>query len=177
MDNFNIEEEVWKDIKGFEGRYQISSFGRVRSVDRIIKNSLGYSSSVKGQPIKLLITGQGYLYVRLPTKDGKRSKFIHRLVAETFIVNHKDYPVVNHINGVKTDNRLPNLEWVTHSQNAQHALKNNLTTTVKLSQQDVLDIRKLYASGEYTQKQLADKFGVVRSSIGQIVRRDTWKFI
>ena len=174
---FNTEEEVWKDIKDFEGMYQISSFGRVRSVDRLIENSIGHLRRFEGQPIKPLITGQGYLYVRLPTKDGKRNRFIHRLVAETFIVNHKDYPVVNHINGVKTDNRLSNLEWVTYSQNSQHALKNNLTTTVKLSQQNVLDIRKLYASGEYTQKQLADKFGVGRSNIGRIVRRDTWKFI
>jgi hypothetical protein len=173
----NTDEEVWKDIEGYEGLYEISTFGNVRSVDRVIRSTKGHLRKLKSHGIKQLITGQGYFHVRIRKNGNRKTKFIHRLVAETFISNPGNYPIVNHIDGDKGNNHISNLEWVTSQQNAQHALKHNLTSTTKLSKQEVLKIRELYASGEYTHRELANKFNVTPSNVGRIVRRDTWKII
>ena len=101
-------EEVWKDIKDFEGLYQISNLGRVRS----IKN--------KNRLLKPYIIHNGYCVISL-CKDGiKFRKKIHRLVAESFIKNNLNKPQVNHKNGIKTDNFAGNLEWTTASENVRH---------------------------------------------------------
>lgn len=113
--------EVWKDIKDYEGLYQVSNLGRVKSLDRFVVNRL-----LKGN-IKITKTDfYGYIPVSF-TKNGKRKTFkVHRLVAKTFIDNNDNKPCVNHINGVKHDNVLSNLEWVTYKENFSHALNMGL---------------------------------------------------
>ena len=114
-------EEIWKDIKGFEGRYQVSNMGRVRSLDRWTLNDRPYF--VKGMMLKLSLNkGKGYLRVSL--SDGHRNfkhYEVHRLVALHFVPGYKEGLVVNHKNEVKTDNRAENLEWCTYQYNLNYS--------------------------------------------------------
>jgi argininosuccinate lyase len=120
-------KEVWKDVEGFEGKYEVSSLGRVRSYFKtvIYKDGRVYHykpAFLKGYPNKV-----GYLHVNLfYAKNKSKTVDIHRLVAEAFIPKIKGKNGVNHKNGVKTDNRAENLEWSTQKENVHHAIENGL---------------------------------------------------
>lgn len=128
-----MTKEEWKDIKGFEGYYQISNKGRVQSLDRyVIANNHGGQKLLKGKIMKLapVITKRKeathYLCVNL-RKDGYNEVYkVHRLVAEAFIPNPNNLPIPNHIDGNKANNDVSNLEWTTYGENNQHALDMNL---------------------------------------------------
>ena len=131
--------ETWKPIYGFEGWYEISSDGRVRSLDRVITHSKDKTWGVSkiqvndGQIIKSATNNKGYYYVRLYKNSKYYKRYVHRLVAESFIPEHKkSYKVVNHINGNHQDNRPENLEWCTQKYNIQQAFKNGLVKTRKM---------------------------------------------
>ena len=113
-------EEEWRDIKGYEGLYQVSNLGRVRSLDRYVQTKKGNKSFHKGKILIGTDTGHGYMKVSLLYNGRRKSVFVHRLVAEAFIPNPKNKPEVNHINCIKNDNRVVNLEWVTSSENKIH---------------------------------------------------------
>lgn len=119
--------EIWKDIKDSNGAYQVSNLGRIRSKTRYVKNSGSYSgvSKKSGIFLKQTTTKKGYKRLGL-VFSGKRKSFqVHRIVALHFIPNPENKPQVNHINSIKTDNRVENLEWVNNSENIQHAYDNN----------------------------------------------------
>lgn len=118
--------ELWKDIAGFEGYYQISTLGNVRSLDRMIKNGENSTYLLRGEMKSLILKDTGYLHVGLYKDKKRKSKTIHRLVAEAFIPNPNHLKVVNHIDGNKLNNVYTNLEWCTHSDNLQHAWDNKL---------------------------------------------------
>lgn len=128
------DEETWKDIKGYEGLYEVSNLGRIRSLDRY-KNTKGrygiIKAKIKGRLLKPCLNHDGYEEIVL-SKDGKSKMYrLHRIVAETFINNFDNKNQVNHKNGNKLDNKVKNLEWCNCKDNIHHALKNNLMKPAK----------------------------------------------
>lgn len=127
MDTFKAENEIWKDIQGFEGLYQISNQGNVRSLDRVTCDKDGNPVSTrKGQPMKQTVNRYGYKTVRLSKNGSHEFWSVHRLVAIAFIPNPYNKPQVNHIDGNKQNNTVENLEWVTNSENLIHAYRTGL---------------------------------------------------
>lgn len=114
-------KEIWKDIKGYEGLYQCSNLGNIRSLDRYIPWKNKYTQFKKGQPIIPRQNKNGYLQFAL-NKNGKRKMaYIHIIVAETFIDNKNKLKTVNHKDGNKLNNCIDNLEWCSYSDNNKHA--------------------------------------------------------
>ena len=126
-----IENEEWKDIKGFEGRYQISNMGRVRSMDRWTNDE--HQKFLKGRLLNPSMNkGRGYLRVSL--SDGNRNYThydVHRLVALHFVSGYKPGLVVNHKNEIKTDNRAENLEWCSSKYNANYGSRNKRSSLAR----------------------------------------------
>ena len=161
-------EEIFKPIKNFEGYYEISNLGRVRS------------TSYKGvkilKPCKLK---NGYLNVILCVNQKKIHKNLHRLVAETFISNPNNYDVVNHIDGNKENNIVSNLEWCTTKYNSYHAKINNLLNRyydrpcAKLTKEKVLKIPEYIEQGATTDD-LKNLFNVSRRAIDNIFEGKNW---
>ena len=122
--------EIWKDIEGYEGLYQVSNLGRVRSLDKPMVvygfQKIPINTIRKGKVLSPRLSQDGYEKVSL-TKDKKPNNlFVHRLVAKAFISNDDDCKEVNHIDGNKRNNEVSNLEWCTHLENMQHCFKNSL---------------------------------------------------
>jgi hypothetical protein len=117
-------EEIWKDIPEYEGLYQISNLGNVRS-----QHFNKMSGQKPGQLLKIGLMYNGYLSIQLRMGDTNKRHLVHRLIAESFISNPDNKPVINHINGIKNDNRIENLEWCTQSENVRHAIDTGLRTS------------------------------------------------
>lgn len=127
--------EIWKDIKGYEGYYQVSNMGRIKSLPRKIYNSgiLGKNKFyiTKEKILKGRLDKKGYLRVVLCKNNKKKDYLIHRLTIEAFKKNVDNKPCINHIDGNKTNNKLDNLEWCTYSENLTHAYKMNLKKRIR----------------------------------------------
>lgn len=124
-------KEIWKDIFGYEGLYQVSNFGNVRSLDRAVWCSPSatrgsYKMKVKGRALNFSKSVDGYLRVALSKNSKSATTPVHRLVASHFIPNPGMLDQVNHIDGDKTNNYVDNLEWCTQVENARHAVKHGL---------------------------------------------------
>lgn len=127
-------EEIWKDVVGYEGLYQVSNIGRVKSLDMILPYERHNKKATRIRRGKLLTfskTNSGYLRVIMANNGIHKLILVHRLVAQAFIPNQLNKREVNHINGNKTDNRVENLEWVSSSENKIHAFKNKLYKSEK----------------------------------------------
>lgn len=119
--NTSYAKEFWRPVVGWEGGYEVSSLGRVKTLP---KKQNGF----KNRLLKPMVNPFGYVYVML---SERKHIFIHRLVAIAFIKNPNNKPSVNHINGKKDDNYLWNLEWVTRSENCKHAYRTGLSKVNK----------------------------------------------
>jgi len=167
-------EEIWKDIAGFEGLYQVSNLGNVKRLisERVFEERL----------IGRNIDRYGYVK-RVLSKEGKMYFFTeHRLVAIAFIDNPNNKATVNHKNGIKTDNRVENLEWHTNSENMSHAIETGLKDQkgikhhkCKLTEEQVLEIRKIGFSE--TRMSLSKKYGISRTNVLGIIRGKFWKHL
>lgn len=177
-------QEIWKSILGYEGLYEISNTGKVRSLDRIVRSRWGTEKPIKGGLKAFAKNSQGYKSVHV-YKDGEmRRAYVHRLVALGFLPNPKNLPQVNHLDGVKANNAASNLEWCTGTSNCMHAVRTNLYETAKgeisgnakLTEADVRDARRRAAQGEM-HKDIAAILGVGRKAITKIVNHQRWKHI
>ena len=140
-------EEIWKDIEGYEGLYQVSNLGRVRSLGRTIQRRTRWGTTVdytmKGKMLKPLHSQGDYCYVHLFDKDGtSTNQKVHRLVAWAFVPNPNNLNEVNHIDENKDNNRADNLEWCKHVDNCNYGTRNERCKT-KLSK----PVQKLDADG------------------------------
>lgn len=177
--------EVWKAIAGYDGVYEVSSIGRVRSLDHMVLGRYGGFVRKPGKVLRLKVEKTGYHRVCLRRPGHAFSATVHRLVAETFIPNQDGLPVVNHKDGDKVNNCVENLEWCTYKQNSIHAIQNSLyehsrgesVCGAKLTESDVISVRNLYADGLLSQKAIADQFGIGQDAISLIVNRKRWKHI
>ena len=173
--------EIWKDIPNYEGSYQVSNMGRVRSLDRVIAIKDGSMRKHKGRVLKAHLN-KGYERLRLCIDNEVTNKFVHRLVLETFKphVNMNDLQV-NHIDGDKLNNHLTNLEWVTARDNILHAYDIGLMTSrvgernpsAKLSNADVLEILQRLYTGEL-HRDIASDYGVSPAYISLINTGRRW---
>lgn len=174
--------EVWKSIKGYEGFYKVSNLGKVRSLTRVVSDGRRY----KGKLLKFGRTFDGYLRLELADKFGKsKMHSVHRLVAKAFLTNTDQKPQVNHIDGVKSNNVISNLEWCTAFENTQHACDTKLRESyigetnpkAKLTAIQVKEIKRLLTEKKLSQTQIAKLFGVSRSAISLIKIGKNWNHI
>lgn len=173
MDNFNIETEIWKDIKGYEGKYQASSDGRIRNA--------------KGKVLKTYTDKCGYQLIGL-YKDGKSKTFrVHRIIYETLV---GDIPIdlqINHKDFNRSNNKVSNLEVTTREENVRYSLQNTLRANAydengnriskgnsKINREIAEEIRMIYATEDVTYNDLAKAYGIKRSAIGDVITGKSW---
>jgi DNA-binding transcriptional regulator YiaG len=176
-------DEIWRPVPTFEDLYEVSSHGRVRSLDRIVDRSDGTTAHYKGRVLTPNTSGR-YLRVLLHGRDGREEqKSVHRLVAKTFISNPKDKPEVNHIDNDPTNNHVSNLEWVTRGENVSHAIQHGYAENprfpgeanpkAKLTKAEAKEIRERV---DEERQVLAHDYGVSISTISRIWAGDLWGF-
>jgi hypothetical protein len=174
--------EIWKSIKGFEGLYEVSNQGRVKVLQRTARGRLNNIQTFKERILSPINQSNGYLKVNL-VKDGiQKTCLIHRIVASAFIEGDNSL-TVNHINGIKTDNRVENLEWLSLSENHKHAfriglkcMKGEKSNGNKLLEHQVIEIKKLLNQG-ITHQKIADLYNVRRQTVTDINLKRRWSHI
>ena len=181
-------QEIWKDIKGYEGLYQVSNFGRIKSLDKIVNTNNQYGNvstkTIKGKILKQRILRK-YFSIGLTKNKKQKTFFVHRIVAENFIENENNYPCINHKDGNKLNNYINNLEFTTYRENSLHSiyvLKNKLppihkgekNNFSKHTKKEIEELRQKRKSG-HTLKQLSKEYDYTISHVYNICKNRSWK--
>lgn len=178
-----MEKERWKPIKGYEGKYEVSNLGVVRS---FLITGTGTRLSSTPHILKQDTDRYGYRGCRLYKNGVGCRRTLHRLVSQAFIPNHENKPEVNHKNGDKSSNYASNLEWATRSENKKHAFRMGLyktrkgeeINTAKLNRFQVQRIRLMKeVTPRITQRKMATMFDVGHGCICKILKRIRWGHI
>ena len=183
------QNEIWKAVVGYEGIYEVSSLGRVRSLDKI-KIGSRFNSNIKGKILSLRVVNHGYRALILQNNNIKKNVPVHRIVAKAFIPNPEGKKEVNHINLIKDDNRVENLEWCTRSENMIHAGKNgklggtkgmfigSKSVRSKIVESDVIEIRRLSKEEKLSSPKIQGLFPSINARhIRDIINRVYWTHI
>lgn len=131
-----MEKEIWKDVVGYEGYYEVSNFGNVRSIDRYVNHSSGGERISKGKYLKQQIL-KGYKRVQLSKERKVKHHFVHRLVAFAFIPNPNNLPEINHIDEDKTNNNVENLEWCDTKYNINYGTRLQKCSKILTNRKDL----------------------------------------
>lgn len=178
-------EEIWKDIPGFEGEYEVSNCGRVKTKSRPLRyvHAVTREEHVRISEERLLliyINGANYKFVQLYKNKKSKNYTIHSLVAMTFLEKKEGDECVNHIDGNKHNNRVDNLEWCTNAYNHEHATRTGLKPSgsrmanAVLNEKAVLAIRSMIEDG-ISHTKISKWFDVSRATISLIHEGKTWK--
>lgn len=180
----DIVNEIWKDIPDYEGFYQVSNFGRVRSIDRVV-TCFKTTKTRKGQILKPKPDKDGYLTIMIGKAEKqscRKTVKVHALVASAFLGDRPQGHVINHIDGVKANNCPSNLEYCTAKSNTQHAYRLGLCKkgeahqSAKLRDSEVIEIRKMAEAG-MSDIAIAKLFNVRPGNIWNIKKNKTRKMI
>lgn len=171
-----MENEAWADVLGYEGVYQVSTLGRVRRVG-------GSARARATRVLKDCDNGNGYRYIKLCSNGVPRNHYVHILMAQAFLPNPENKPQVNHIDGVKSANRIDNLEWATLSENMLHAADMGLTkvkgeenSMSRYTCVEILEIRRLFAEG-HNQRAIGRRFGMSFANVNRVIHRRLWQHV
>lgn len=179
--NFMKISETWKPIVNYEDLYEISCTGRVKALVRDNRFCKNEASIMTPQLINC-----GYLQVGLCKNKRYKRFLVHRLVAQAFVLNPESRPQVNHINGIKVDNCIENLEWVTPSENRKHAFRIGLSVPkrgeanhyAKLTESQVKRIRLINEiTPELSHQRVAGMFKVTQTAVSDILSHRSWRHI
>jgi NUMOD4 motif len=172
--SFNPLDEIWLDIKDFEGYYKISNYARIKSLQEGKLMKPTFNKNLNNPP----------LYIGFSKYGIRKAFLLHRLVALHFIPNLENKPEVNHKFGDRFDNKVSSLEWSTQRENREHSIKNGFQKDsgqnnihAKLTEKEVLEIRRLHSEAGYSCNKLAKIYGMKGHSISGIIRKIYWKHI
>lgn len=166
-------KEIWKDIPEYEGLYQVSNKGNVKSISHYTRNNVnGGKRYAQGRVLSQFKMPNGYRQVQFSKNEKREKKYVHRLVASVFLLNEDNLTDVNHIDGNKDNNTVENLEWVSHRDNQIHMVENGLTKKVK----PVIHIEtgKTYRSMTEAERLTGIDRHKIKDDINQGVR---WRFV
>jgi len=181
-------KESWNAVPGCVGEYEISSRGRVKSLSRVIHRKDGSSWKTKERILVPTLAGRGYLCIAIRGTHCRRRWYLHRLVLEAFVGPCPPGMECRHLNGKRNDNRLENLAWGTPKENGldrirhgtvshDHGMPGERNHKAKLTEDNVREIRKVYAAGGMSQREIGLLYSVGQDTISSIVRRGTWSHI
>ena len=172
-------KEEWKSVVGYEGKYEVSSLGKARGVRRVAEDG----KRIKGKYLSMNSFTNGYRVFSLTVSGVTKQKKASILVAEAFIGPRPQGMVVCHNNSVRNDDRLENLRYDTNSSNMLDKRKNGTcnsgenSTTAKLTNKDVKEIRNLYDNFFISQSDIARRYNVTCSCISNVINKKTWKYV